>query len=310
MKLTKFLKLRKAVESLDANLIARKIGYLETYLQRQGLDFEHQNTAITQEGIFYIEPESGVATKVIVHVGDFPANLSKAQISSLVPEGYVDKESIEKFHPYHIMRCNVLTQSERDGWKEAFRISKRTDGQFFYRIVSDMPLKDGTIPVYQEIEDQTLYICQNCMWKVSSILPRAQGSSRESFQLKMFFDVEMMRSWNSRGMLSKDYGFTEDMYPDDWLEICRIRKEQVNYHCESCFDELADPELEKFLYVHASDHVEGKEGYVRLECFCLACLAELPSHSFLKSRKELEEYIAVLKRRNRKPAITEMNSIF
>lgn len=297
MKLTKFLKLRKAFEGLDAHLIGKKIRALESELQGRGLPFVHQNVAITQEGIFYIDPSSGVATKVTAYVSDYPTSLSKAQLANLEKNGYHDQESIEKFHPYHLMRCNAFTQAQRDGWTEPFRIAKRIDSEFYYRIVNEDIPKSGIQEIYQEIENQPLYVCSSCLLKVTSILPSAQGVKREAFTLKAFFDVNMMHSWNSQGLLSKDFGFTKNMYPDDWMEICRIRKEQVTYHCESCFVDLSERIFRPYLHVVPSDHVEGQEGYVRLECLCIGCLAELPEYGYVQSRPEWAQYIAHITKR-------------
>ena len=291
MKLTQFRKLKKAVDSLDVHLIRNKIGSLERHLQNEGLALEPENTAITQEGIFYIEPESGIATKVIAYIPDFPTNLTKAQRANLADEGYQDESSVSKFHPYHLMRCNTLSLSERENWKEQYQMTKRTSGKFFYRIVSDSDPKAGSREIYQEIQQQPLYICSYCLWKVSSILVGAQGAKRETFELKSFFDVNMVHSWNSQGVLSKDYGFTKDMYPEDWIEICRIRQEQVNYTCECCFEELAAQQRRRFLYVNPTDHVEGQEGYVKLECLCIRCLADIPAYEFMKERIELKQFL-------------------
>lgn len=303
MKLTKFRRLRKAIEALDVNLIGRTIRGLEEQLISRGLILEPQNVAITQEGIFYIEPQSGVATKVVAYLGDFGTTFTKAQKANLSPNGYHDHDSIGQFHPYHIMRCNTLAQAEREGWPETYRVTKRTDGSFYFRIVNEHLPKGGTREIYQEIDRQPLYICSYCLWKVTSILVGAQGTKREQFNLQQFFDVNVIRSWNSRGLLSKDHGFTTDMYPADWLEITRIRKEQVSHCCESCFVDLSDKKMQHYLHVHPTDHIEGQEGYVKLECLCLGCLADLPEYASMKERPELVEYLKELNRRARADSV-------
>ena len=294
MKLTKFLKLKKAFEGLDAHLIGKKIRGLEEALHSRGLPFTPENTAITQEGIFYIDPESGVATKVVAYVPEFQTSLTKAQIANLDRRGYHDQESIEKFHPYHLMRCNTLVQAAREGWTNPYRLTKRVDGEFFYRIVNEEIPKSGIQEVYQEIDSQPLYVCEYCLLKLSSILPSAQGIKRNQFQVQAFFDVNMMHSWNSQGLLSKDFGFTKNMYPDDWLEICRIRKDQVTFHCECCFNDHSERSLRQYLFILPTDHVEGREGYFRLECLCIACLSELPNYAYVKSRPELKQYLTLV----------------
>ncbi len=293
MKLTRFLRLRKAVEGLDPDIIRKKLRQVDQLLRGDGLPLDVRNTAITQEGIFYIEPESGVATKVIAYISDFAAELTPEQRSILSPEGYTDRESIERFHPYHLMRCNTLTLAERDGWAEPFRITKRTDGKLPYRITSVVdPKKKRKPEIYQVIRNQQLYVCNYCFWKTRSILDGPAEEKREDFQPKFYFDVNLLHSWNSHGLLSKDYGFTNNMYPGDWQEISRLRQEQVHHRCEACFEDLSERQLRDYLHVHPTDHVLETEGYFRLECLCIACIAELPAYSYVKERREFRDYQA------------------
>ena len=82
MKLTKFLKLKRAIDSLDPHAIGKKLWQLDALLKKRGLRLDPSNTAITQEGIFYIEPETGIATKVIAYIADHPVVLTSAQVSA------------------------------------------------------------------------------------------------------------------------------------------------------------------------------------------------------------------------------------
>lgn len=296
MKLTKFPKLKRAIEGLDPEHIAKKLSRLDEGLRNQGLRFDAQNTAVTQEGIFYIEPDSGIATKVIAYIPEYQIKLTSAQLQNLAPGGYTDKGSIEKFSHYHLVRCNTLTNAAKTGWTEPYRLSRRMDGKFHYRIVEKTDSWKVKPKVYQEIENQQLQVCPNCFVKVASILVTDTPLTRAEFDAKVFFDVDHLRSWNSFGVLSKDIGFTKDMLPHDWLEICRIRKEQAQYHCEYCFDDLSDPELRPYLVVHSIDHIENRQGYVKVQCLCLACIAEIPGYEHIKSRTELLIYKKLLER--------------
>lgn len=294
MKLTQFHKLRRAVDALDPDLIRKRLKKLDAQLLDKGLPFDPANTVVTQEGIFYIEPESGIATKVMTYISDFPAELSEAQRKMLSPEGYSDKESIERFHPYHLMQCNTLMVSERNGWLEPYRITKRTDGKVPFRITAPIDKKRKTAPeVYQVILRQQLYVCKYCFIKVRSILEGMNEEKREDFQAQKFFDVNLLHSWNSYGLLSKDFGFTTDMYPDDWLNICAVRKRQGGYRCEACCDDLSDDARRRYLCVTPTDHIVAQEGYTRLECTCVACLAEMPAYAEVKTRPEYREYMAL-----------------
>lgn len=296
MKLPKYFKLKQAIANLDVNLITNKINRLEELLTKQGQQIEPANTAITQEGIFYIDPESGMATKVVLYISDHSMELDRKPEKSTYLTGYTDQPTIERLNPYHIVRCNTLARAESEGWKEKYTILQRNTGSFYYRIIRAGVPEDKPVQVYQEIEHQRLYICQNCLMKVTSILDGVEGQKRESFPLKLFFDVDFTRSWMTHEKLSKDKGFLEGIYPKDWLEISRIRKEQMQYHCEACMTDLSDRHLRDFLYVHHSDHIMRKVGYVKLECLCIACLAEHPTRAHLKDLPDYMHYIRHLHR--------------
>ena len=294
MKLTKFVKLRQAIARLDYNVIAKKISRLELHLQQKGLALEMQNTAITQEGIFYIEPESGMATKVVAYIGSYTTKLNRAQKRDLLPGGYTDEATINEFAPYHILKCNTLTQAAGQGLLSDYTITKRETGNFYFRLVSGPKPDAPGWECYQEIESQKLFICEFCLMKVSTLLEDAKKLRRETFELKRFFDVDSSRSWNSRGRLAKEQGFMTDLYPNDWIEICRIRKEQAQFHCESCSSDLSDPALQTFLHIHPTDHIIGQLGYIRLECLCIGCLAEHPARRHLRELPEYQKYMQVV----------------
>jgi hypothetical protein len=296
MRLTKFIRLRQALSNLDVNLIARRINRLEEILTQKGKIIEPENTAITQEGIYYIEPESGMATKIVLYISDHPMHLEGKPDKASYLTGYTDQPTIARFHPYHIVRCNVLTQAEKEDWKTSYTMLQRNTGSFYYKIIKEPTNPKENPEIYQEIEHQKLYVCSNCLMKVSSIIDGVEGVKREAFPLKVFFDVDFTRSWMTHEKLSKDKGFLENIYPKDWLEICRIRKEQMQYHCEACMTNLSDRYLREFLYVHPTDHVLRKVGYVKLECLCIACLAEHPSRAQLKDLPDYIQYIKYLHR--------------
>ncbi|MFN8391693.1 MAG: hypothetical protein U0136_15500 [Bdellovibrionota bacterium] len=281
MHLTRFLKLRKAVEGLDSHFIRTKLHDLDRSLKGQGLPLSPADTAITQEGIFYVEPITGIATKVVAYRATLttPSNPKRNLKNPNKP--YVAPQEIEKLGPYHLMRCNILTDAEKEGWPLEYTLSRRLSGSFPFRIVGQ-PRGKSKPEIYQSIDEQQLYVCSNCLWKASSILGPGKAPKRDAFNIQDFFDVNKARSWNSLGALAKDFGFMKNMYPEDWFEISKIRKRQINFHCEYCYRDLSAPHLQRYLHVHPTDHVENAEGYVRLECLCVACLADLPGYSDLK----------------------------
>ena len=188
---------------------------------------------------------------------------------------------------YHLMRCNTVVENESKGWMSPHKVSKRQSGKFYYQIVSQTS-KNKVI--YQSIEEQKLYVCESCMFKASCITLGDEKETKETFELQRFFDVNTMKAWNSQGKLSKDFGMTRDWHPQDWLEVCQVRKEQVEYQCECCFEDLSDSRLQKFIFVRPTDHVLGKEGYIKLEAICIMCLLEIEQSPDEELRQMKQQY--------------------
>jgi hypothetical protein len=293
-KLTRFFKLKKAIRGLDHNYLFKKIAELEENLSNKGKKLEPENTAITQEGIFYIHPESGMATKAVLYEADHRMKLPAAPKQDLYLTGYNDPLVINKFHKYHLVRCNLLVENEKNGWSDSYRLAQRAFPSFYYRIVTAKKGKISSEDVYQEIENQKLLICQNCFMKINSLLEGVSELKRESFELKYFFDVDFFAAWCRYGEYVQEEGTMVKMYPKDWEEICRVRKEQVQHFCEGCETDLSDSRLKKYLHVHPTDHVRQKVGYVKLQCLCLACLADLPNRDYIKETPEYEEFMQIM----------------
>ena len=290
MKFTKFFKLRHAISNLDYHFIANKIAELEDRLSSNGMKLDPANTAITHEGIFYINPESGMATRVVLYDSDQRMLLNKLPKTKHMDEGFTKNEEINKLHKYHLICCNVLTDVQKKGWGTGYRIAQRFMPSFYYRILKNKVEEPTAQDIYVEIDNQRLEMCQNCFLKINSLLDGVEDLKRESFQLEYFFDFEFFGSWCRYGEFSNEDGALSGMYPKDWEEICRIRKEQVQYHCELCQQEFSNPKDHDFLYVHPTDHVKKKVPYVKLQCLCMGCLSELPDRSYLKELPEYAEF--------------------
>lgn len=291
MRLTHFRKLRRAVEAIDPNLVGKKLATLEKNLTQKGIEFNPTCTAFTHEGIFYIDPESGIATKVVLYEDQTALSLSRAQQKSLPTHGIEDRKSIEQFHRYHLMRCSAFGEAQKSGWQnQNFRISKRMNGEFYYRIVSEPHRKTGVVTTYKEFDQQKLLICNNCLWKASCLIQGANGVTADDFNLQTFFDIDAIQGWNSEGMLSKDYGLTRNWHPEDWQEICRIRLLQVEHRCEHCDEHFSTERLQRFLKIQAIDHFMGREGFFKLEAVCVVCRMEQENQHTLELESERKEY--------------------
>jgi hypothetical protein len=293
MQFTKFLTLRKAIAALDANFIRRQVARLENALSNRGCEFSAENTVVTEEGIFYIDEGTGLTGKVAMYVGDFLIPLDvRLPSKKNLRASYDDKEMLDSFHQYHLLRCNVLSRAETNGWKEPFRVTQRSDGTFYYRLLAQKNFGAAPPELFQEIEAQKLYVCKNCLLKVNSLLEGIAEYEQESFEPKYFFDIDFSGSWcRYAPREGEEDEFLADINPSDWRTICDTRKAQVSYHCESCDVDLSRATYQKFLHIHRSSHSVKSSAYVRLECLCIACLSEKYQHEHVKEMPEYFEFL-------------------
>lgn len=272
MKLTKFYKLKHAAANLDINSLARRISELEDRLTKDGQLWEPENTAITEEGIFYINPESGMATRVALYLGEhqtalpFPGKRSKSETTIL------EVGDSTQFNHYHLVRCNALSQLEREEEPKGYRIAQRLDGCFAYWIPQEPNRKGVAGPPIRVLPDIPLEICPNCFFKITSLLEGVKNLKSTTSPIRFFFNVDFFRSWVRYGESAKSGNSLANMYPKDWDEICRIRRAQTSNHCESCGSEVVGPQLKNRLLVHPTDHHKRKISFVRLQCLCQDCL--------------------------------------
>jgi hypothetical protein len=297
MKLTRFFKLKRAIENLDVNYVAKKIALLEESLIHHGQQLDIANTAITQEGIYYIHPDSGMAVRVALYDSDNSLKLNKAPETDMYLTGYTDEKVIQKLNEYHLVSCNTLIKAQKVGFNSSYRIAQRLDGKFYYRFkIDNHGRRSPQDKVYQEIGNQRLLICPNCFWKVNSLLECVHETNRESFNLSPFFDIESFGSWCRYDDHFDPSESLANMYPADWQEISRIRKEQVQYNCEGCSIDLSKSFLRKYLHVNPVDHVRKKIVYVKLQCLCISCLAEYSDFEHYKTHPEYRSFMELLKK--------------
>lgn len=271
MRITRFFKLRHAITNLDVHFLARTMAQLEERLTKEGQPWESENTAVTEEGIFYINPETGMATRVALYVADHSVRLPSVPRRRRQQTEVHEIDNITDFHPYHLLRCNALTKAEREGVTPGYRVAQRMDGKFFYRFVRELDEPTRSEEMLRVVPDLKLDICPNCFFKVTSLLEGIKDLKQDTFSISYFFNVDFFRSWCRYGEYSKSGNSLANMYPKDWDEICRIRREQVQYHCEACSADLSAPDQRKLLHVHPTDHYKKKVSFVKLQCLCPEC---------------------------------------
>ena len=289
MKFTGFDELRLVIEGLGAS---PAIANLEIVFQGEGLSVnEHiDRIVIGDEGIYHIDP-SGLLTKVIINIVD--KNISSryaADLSELVHNNEFDSEKVlDNIHKYHLIKCKVIERAENQGWRDKYKMNRRTDGTFFYRFIENNE-------VYLERENQQLYVCKVCLKEINRLLD--SNDVRETFDVGDFFSssVNVTNGLPTQGHYS--HVCAPNVYQSDWSAISKRYRALTNYQCESptCpSPDLLAPNFHKYLHTHHLSFDKSNSHYSNLKALCVYCHANQPNHAHMK---KTPDYLSYIKLRN------------
>lgn len=297
MRLTEFRRLRNAVANIDLRFVGRSIAGIEAALSGRGLAFDTDSTAITEEGIYYLDSRTGMTTKVALYNANqkIPRGIERNRKGKINEKVLNHPQIIEQLNEYHLLQCNYLTEGESLGWKGNYRIVQPIEGLFYCRLVSGGEF-DEELHVEAEIEHQKLNICRNCILKINSLIGEENMFTKESFEAKYFFNAGFSSSWMRRHKYSRKEGALAGLCPRDWEELMRKRKEQAGFLCEECNLDMSRPGLKRFACIEHTDHLSKKVGYIRLRCLCLGCRAKAPNGEQVLESEEYKEFLRWQKR--------------
>lgn len=284
MKFTDFEKLRLVIEVLGASPV---IANLENQFKGEGLSV-HENIArivIGDEGIYHIDP-SGLLTKVIVNIVD--KNISSryaAELSQLVHNN--DFESLKLLsdvHKYHLLKCKVIERAENEGWRDKYKMNRRTDGTFFYRFIENNE-------VYLERENQRLYVCKICLKEINRLL--GSSDTREIFDIDDFFSSSVYETNRLPEKGNYSHLCAPNIYQNDWSEISKRYRALIHYQCENpdCpSPDLLSQNLHQYLHTHHLSLDKSNNQYSNLKALCVYCHANQPNHEQMKKTLDYIQY--------------------
>lgn len=286
MKFTNFKKLQLVVKELGASPVIAK---LEKQLTGEGVPVAENSERIVigEGGIYQIDP-SGLLTKVVIHIVDKNIHSKYAiHLRELVVNQQFDSPQLVKdVHKYHLVKCKTIERAENEGWrKDRYRMSRRTDGSFFYRYLDSNS-------VLAEKEDQKLNVCKNCLSEINSLAVHTYSVS--DFDLKLFLSSEfeiitpLVRQGEYADMC------VPNLYKSDWSEISRKYRSLKEYQCESLdcpHPDLSETKFHKFLHTHHASLNKTNNDYLNLKAYCIYCHAHQPNHSQLLSSPDYKTYI-------------------
>lgn len=284
MKITDFEKLRLVVDSFGADHV---VADLERILTQEGISLNDnlERIVLGDESIYFIS-DSGALTRVIIHIVDY--NLSSryaVEVKEAVDKGEYESEFVlSKIHKYHIVKCNTIEKADEQGWrKDRYKMSRRTNGEFHYRFISDNN-------VIEERSGQKLNPCKNCLKAINKEL--LTNYSIIDFSLNDFLSVSIKSS------LDKTINYADDCVPNiyskDWKSISNRYRGLKNFQCEGddCPDrDLSSNNYKKYLHTHHMSMDKSNNNYSNLKSLCVYCHANQPMHERLKSTPDYKNYV-------------------
>lgn len=296
MKLTNFRKLRNAIAAIDLNFVVNGVAELHKLLSGRGLEFSKRDVVITQEGIYYINPGTGMTVKVALYQGQQWLKSENVQMRYVDQNGYEEQEEIEVFNKYHLVRCNLLTQYELQRWPEGFRVCHRSDGRFYHRLLATLGEGKKRENFHQDLDNQRLEICKNCLIKINTMLSEEKDVfDTKTFEPKYFFSSGFQATWQDKTRPSTNERGIDSIHPKDLAEIVNKRRAQAEYICELCDIDLSRPELQRYCCVQYTDHLNDNISYMRLRCLCVACAEDQPTGNTLGETPDVDEFLRVLR---------------
>jgi hypothetical protein len=201
---------------------------------------------------------------------------------------------------FHIMTCGTLMKAQRQGWYNKYSIAKRTDGIFNINEIHSRSntsnLNDIINRFRSNNKDVHLDVCKNCLhdfnYKDYNFKTKLEKENIfNNFSINEFF--EFCENTGIKSPIIKKPLYTETTapindYPSDWAAISNEQKRIKNYTCEECKIMLINNP--KFLHTHHKDECKRNNQYNNLQVLCIACHANKPKHSHLRSTPDFMEF--------------------
>lgn len=284
MKITNFDNLKLVIDAFGADHV---IADLERVLLQEGVSLNDnlERVVLGDESIYFIS-ETGALTRVIIHIVDY--NLSSryaVDVKDSVNKGeYESALVLSKIHKYHIVKCSTIEKADEQGWrKDRYKMSRRTNGDFYYRFISDSI-------VFEERSSQKLNPCKNCL--------KAVNKELSTNYTIMDFDLNDFLSVSLKSNLDKTINYADDcvpnIYSNDWRRISSRYRELRNFQCEGddCPErDLSSNSYKKYLHTHHVSMDKSNNNYSNLKSLCVYCHANQPLHENLKHTPDYKSYV-------------------
>lgn len=258
--LTQFKELLSAVKKFGIYDFSKQIAIKQQIenFKKEGLDSNLSDIFQTDNRELFILLKDGSIRKLVIHIVD---------ISSYWHKDWPPPK-------FHIYKCEQIEKMEKNKKKHRYKISGRKDGTFFL-IKKD---KKGYEP---------LKICSYCLRDYNN--DYESNKTKQTFKIKDYLDKNFIKKEVFKTKMDLDICTVPNQYSSCWPEISRKRKEQENYRCEKCHEDLS--KNRKFLHTHHIDSNKRNNIKENLKVLCIKCHAEEPDHSHIKTTPQYKEFV-------------------
>jgi hypothetical protein len=204
-------------------------------------------------------------------------------------------EGIYKLPRFHFANCDTLQQMRRDKRYERYVVAARQDGFFEVNFI-EYGRATRSSP-------EQLLVCQNCLGTLAfdgfqRDMPRTVRERKVAqFRLEDFFKKFPRALLLQTPAHQSDSG-PLNVYPPDFEELSKRIKEERGWRCEGneCGLIMTDQSLRRYLHLHHANGLKYDSRPENLILLCLACHAEEPQHSHMKSLPEYAEFLRLRER--------------
>lgn len=256
MNLTQFESLIKSVQRFGVEI--KPFTPIPKDLSTTGISVDLNSVFKTEEGLISIF--EGRVVKIIVHISDI--------------SNYRRQDNDPRFH---IFQCETLNDMKKKKRGYRYKISTRSDGEFF------LVKKDKSFL-------KKLEICSNCLVIHNDRFK--QRKTKKTFEVKKYLAKPIHRS-NINITDELDICTIPQEYASDWRGISKKIKEDADYRCSKCYEDFSASSLRRFLHTHHIDANKNHNSRENLKALCIKCHSEEYNHGHLKSHRDYKEYLRI-----------------
>ncbi|MCI0467257.1 MAG: hypothetical protein L0Y57_09685 [Beijerinckiaceae bacterium] len=190
---------------------------------------------------------------------------------------------------YHLVNCKTLVEMSQNGRFSRYVCANKPNGNFSLNII-----RSGRAPFKEE---RRLAVCQNCLDGLKLNGFDLLGMNREhrrrfvaEFSPDDFFTLYPRSLHSEVPKYNSDSAPIND-YPPDFPQISERLRRENGWRCEKCGNSFSGRHLRQYLQVHHVNGYRSDNSRQNLKILCIACHADEPRHSHMRSLPAYADFI-------------------